>query len=201
MGRSTAVAGHSIVISDNKLDLLNSRDHIATMLLDFRPYHPSPWTNHVDAHEEVIASLREDIRRISIVALDGYKAVGWIAGFETYGSAFEIHPLVVRYNYQGQGIGRRLLEVFEQRVAAYGSCTAYVGSDDEGACTNVGAQDLFPNVLDKARHIENLKAHPFAFYKRCGYEVVGLLPDVNGFGKPDIWLAKRVLPYPAPAGR
>ena len=36
------------------------------------------------------------------------------------------------------------------------------------------------------------RGHPFAFYQRLGYEVVGLLPDVNGPGRPDILMAKRL---------
>jgi aminoglycoside 6'-N-acetyltransferase I len=34
--------------------------------------------------------------------------------------------------------------------------------------------------------------HAFTFYRRHGFEVAGLLPDVNGPGRPDIMLAKRV---------
>ena len=34
--------------------------------------------------------------------------------------------------------------------------------------------------------------HPAGFYQRMGFEVVGLIPDANGPGKPDILMAKRV---------
>ena len=40
--------------------------------------------------------------------------------------------------------------------------------------------------------IRNLKDHPFEFYLRLGFRIAGVLPDANGFGKPDIFLAKRV---------
>jgi aminoglycoside 6'-N-acetyltransferase I len=40
--------------------------------------------------------------------------------------------------------------------------------------------------------IENRRDHPFAFYRKLGYTVVGVLPGANGLGKPDIFMAKRV---------
>jgi aminoglycoside 6'-N-acetyltransferase I len=42
------------------------------------------------------------------------------------------------------------------------------------------------------RDIKNLRDHPFEFYLRVGFQIAGVLPDANGRGKPDIFLAKRV---------
>jgi aminoglycoside 6'-N-acetyltransferase I len=39
---------------------------------------------------------------------------------------------------------------------------------------------------------QNLKNHPFTFYERLGYHIVGVIPDANGIGKPDILMAKRL---------
>jgi len=33
---------------------------------------------------------------------------------------------------------------------------------------------------------------PFEFYQKCGFVIVGVVPDANGLGKPDILMAKRV---------
>ena len=59
--------------------------------------------------------------------------------------------------------------------------------------TSLGGIDLYPDVLDKLRSIENVGGHPFEFYLKAGYHVVGVIPDANGFGKPDILMAKRIL--------
>ena len=40
--------------------------------------------------------------------------------------------------------------------------------------------------------VRNLRGHPYEFYQRCGFTIVGVVPDANGLGKPDILLAKRV---------
>ena len=52
--------------------------------------------------------------------------------------------------------------------------------------------DLYPTVLEKLRTLENRDRHPFEFYLKVGYQVVGVIPDANGFGKPDILMAKRI---------
>ena len=54
--------------------------------------------------------------------------------------------------------------------------------------------DVFPGVLARVAAAEDRAGHPFAFYQRVGFEVVGVIPDANGPGKPDILMAKRVRP-------
>jgi aminoglycoside 6'-N-acetyltransferase I len=38
----------------------------------------------------------------------------------------------------------------------------------------------------------NLRGHPYAFYQKIGFVIVGVMPDANGLGKPDIYMAKRI---------
>jgi aminoglycoside 6'-N-acetyltransferase I len=52
--------------------------------------------------------------------------------------------------------------------------------------------DLYGNIAKRIEEIAVTGDHPLSFYRRLGFHVVGLLPDVNGPGKPDIWLAKRL---------
>ena len=50
----------------------------------------------------------------------------------------------------------------------------------------------FPAQRGKLSEIETVRRHPIGFYWRPGFEFIGVMPDANGFGKPDIYMAKRV---------
>lgn len=141
---------------------------------------------------EVRKSFSSD--RLSRLAIgDHGDVLGWIGGIRRYrGHVWEIHPLVVRVDAQGRGIGRALVADFERRVAQRGAITVFLGTDDELGWTSLGAVDLYPDVCDHIRSVRNLARHPFEFYQKLGYIIVGVLPDANGPGKPDILMAKRV---------
>ena len=180
-------------LSMNRADVLTHRESLAAMLCDFWPATEHAWPSRDEALDEVDQALGADRDRIAVVALArDDRPIGWIAGFRTYAAAFELHPLVVHRDWQGRGIGRALVEAFERSAAGMGALTVYLGSDDTVARTNLGNRPLFPGVLAKAAAMRETNSHPVGFYMRCGYEVVGLLPDVNGRGKPDIWLAKPI---------
>jgi aminoglycoside 6'-N-acetyltransferase I len=120
-------------------------------------------------------------------------AAGWIGGIRRYqGRTWELHPLVVRPDRQRQGIGRALVRDFERRVARRGATTIYLGTDDVDGRTSVAGVELYPDVLGHAKRIRSLGAHPYEFYEKLGFVVVGVLPDANGPGRPDIFMAKRV---------
>ncbi|MGP1387631.1 MAG: GNAT family N-acetyltransferase [Thainema sp.] len=153
---------------------------------------PHAWPDVDSALEEVHESLECD--RISRIMLSvNGEVIGWIGGISQYhGKSWELHPLVVDPAYQRQGIGRRLVADLEQQVQRRGGVTLYLGSDDEMNLTSISGIDLYPNVLERLLTIQNLRQHPFEFYQKVGFEIVGILPDANGFGKPDILMAKRV---------
>jgi aminoglycoside 6'-N-acetyltransferase I len=181
-------------LSSDPKDVLCCREAIAAMLCDFAPATENRWPSMAAALAEVDESLAADRTRISIVAQDrrGGRAVGWVAGSRTYARAFELHPLVVHRDWQGRGIGRGLVAAFEAAAAGHGALTVYLGSDDTAGRTTLGGRPLFGGVLRYAEAAASPGGHPMGFYQKCGYEIVGVLPDVNGPGQPDIWLAKPV---------
>jgi aminoglycoside 6'-N-acetyltransferase I len=58
--------------------------------------------------------------------------------------------------------------------------------------TSLAGEDLYPDPLLKLAAIRNPGRHPYEFYQRLGYALAGVVPDANGFGKPDILMTKRV---------
>lgn len=165
---------------------------VAEVLLDgFTTSGINPWENPAAAIAEVKASLQEN--RISRVCLDDEKNVlGWIGGFHDYALVWELHPLVVAAKRQNQGIGSRLVKDLEKQVKKRGGLTIRLGTDDENNRTSLGGADIYEDALGKLSNIRNLRRHPFEFYLKLGYEITGVIPDANGFGKPDIIMCRRV---------
>lgn len=165
---------------------------IAEVLLDgFTTSGINPWEDLDEAIEEIRDSLAQN--RISRAAIDENENVlGWIGAFHDYALVWELHPLVVRSDLQNQGIGTALVKDLERQVKSRGGLTIRLGTDDENNRTTIGGIELYPNVLENLSKIENLKNHPFGFYKKLGFEICGVIPDANGFGKPDIIMCKRI---------
>jgi aminoglycoside 6'-N-acetyltransferase I len=168
-------------------------DQVADLLVEgFKDTGSASWPDSEAALNEVRESLQDD--RISLAAIDDSGMVlGWVSGIRKYdGHAWELHGLVVRPTWRGQGIGRALVSALEQEVAALGGTTIFLGTDDENHRTTISGTDLYPNVLERLLRIKNPGNHPYEFYQRVGFAIVGVLPDANGLGKPDILMAKRV---------
>ena len=143
------------------------------------------------ARDEVTQALAAD--RICLAARAEDEILGWVGAIPGYSHAWELHPLVVRADVRGAGIGRALVVALEERVRAEGALTLHLGTDDDGPVpgTSAGGVELFPDVLSHAANLRVID-HPAGFYLRMGFEVVGLIPDANGPGKPDILMAKRL---------
>lgn len=153
---------------------------------------PNAWRDIDSARETVREVLSAG--NIARMALDDTaELLGWIGGESQYGGVvWELHPLVVSPAKQRRGIGRALVQDFEERVRERGGITILLGTDDENDLTTLSGVDLYADLWRRIREIRNLRNHPFEFYQKLGYVIVGVVPDANGIGKPDILMAKRV---------
>ena len=157
----------------------------------FHEHWPEAWSTL----EEALAELEEMSapERIARAALEDGAVVGLIGGIPGYdGHVWELHPLAVRPDRQRRGIGALLVRDFEEQVRARGGLTIQLGSDDEDDMTSLAGVDLYTDLWEKIRTIRNLKGHPYSFYQKLGYTIIGVVPDANGRGKPDILMGKGV---------
>lgn len=167
-------------------------EQAARLLMDGFSHMTDCWSSWDSALQEVRECFIE--KRINRFAIDTTgMMVGWAGAIPQYdGHAWELHPIVVNAQSRNQGVGRLLLQDLEKEVAKRKGSTIYLGTDDEKGLTSLYGKDLYIDLFEQIRSIENLKNHPFSFYQKCGYQIVGVLPDANGLGKPDILMAKRV---------
>jgi aminoglycoside 6'-N-acetyltransferase I len=181
------------IISDLTLDQSDLIRQTAAILVEgFSEHWPESWPTIESGLAEVQESFGAD--RISRVALDAEgQILGWIGGLPTYdGKVWELHPLVVKPSHQRHGIGRALVRDLETQVAERGGLTLWLGSDDVDGSTTLAGVDLFPDLLGNLGRIKNLHGHPYEFYQKMGFSLSGVMPDANGPGKPDIFLAKKI---------
>ena len=178
----------SLTLADEEL----VRQAAELLVNAFREHWPDAWPTLGEGLEEVHEMLESD--RICRVAVDEEgNLMGIIGGIPGYdGNVWELHPLAVQPSLQGHGIGRSLVEDFEEQVRSKGGLTITLGSDDEDNMTSLSNVDLYENLWEKIRDIRNLKNHPFEFYQKLGYVITGIVPDANGRGKPDILMAKKI---------
>jgi aminoglycoside 6'-N-acetyltransferase I len=181
------------VIYMHIVDLEPGMTHQAAALLveGFKIDSPDAWPDLESALQEVREALQPG--RICRAAVDERNNVlGWIGGISQYkGHVWELHPLIVDASHQRQGIGRALVVDFEARVRERGGLTILLGSDDETGMTSLAGINLFTDTWRHIAHIRDLRGHPYEFYQKLGFTIVGVVPDANGPGKPDIIMAKR----------
>ncbi len=130
---------------------------------------------------------------IFLVALQGSVLLGMIGAQPQYGkTGWELHPLAVDVNHRFKGIGKALVKALEHAVSNAGGIVMYLGTDDAFDQTSLADSDLFDRPFEKIKAIKNKANHPYTFYEKCGYTIVGVIPDANGFHRPDIIMAKRI---------
>lgn len=180
-------------ISDLSPDDADAIQQVAAMLVaGFREHWIDAWPTLEDALNEVQEGF--DKGWISRIAVDQHgEVVGWIGGQHSYAFVWELHPIVVRPDRQGSGIGRALVLDLEDRVREKGGITLMLGTDDEDDMTTLSGVDLYPDIPGHIAGIRNLRRHPYEFYQKLGYTIIGVVPDANGIGRPDILMAKRLV--------
>jgi aminoglycoside 6'-N-acetyltransferase I len=179
-------------ISDLQPDNVIAIEQAAqALVVGFREQAPDAWPDLVEARSEVQKALEPG--KVCRVACDSDGTLlGWIGGQHAYARVWELHPLVVVPAAQRRGIGRALVADLDAQVRERGGLTILLGSDDETDMTTLSRVELYPDVWTHIANIRNLREHPFEFYQKCGFVIVGVVPDANGLGKPDILMAKRV---------
>jgi aminoglycoside 6'-N-acetyltransferase I len=175
--------------SDNEAEIYQAA---SLLLACFAENWPEAWPNLAAATQEVFEACQEG--HICRAAFDDEnQLLGWIAGQSSYlGRVWELHPMAVHPRYQSQGIGRALVSDFEEQVRQRGGQTILLGTDDEAGMTSLSGVELYPHVWEHIEKIRNLRRHPYEFYQKVGFHIVGVIPDANGRGKPDILMAKRL---------
>jgi aminoglycoside 6'-N-acetyltransferase I len=172
---------------------VGQQERCAAILLEAFVHMQSAWVDLSAAREEVESFLVGGDRLAWAAVAPSGDVLGWIGCILQHPHAAELHPLAVDPGRQRGGVGTRLVRGLEARLRRRGVGVVWLGTDDDFGGTSLFGVDLFPNPV---AHLPDLadttKGHPFTFYQRLGYVVVGILPDVNGPGRHDILMAKRL---------
>jgi aminoglycoside 6'-N-acetyltransferase I len=153
-----------------------------------------------EARQEVFEMMEPD--RICLLAQDTQddpesgEIIGLICGRKLYGGhVVEVHPLAVDPQFQSKKVGTMLLARLEELAKESGALTVMLGADDEMGLTTLSGQNLYadlPGLISRLANINDSKPHASGFYLKNGYTAIGVIPDANGPGKPDILMAKSI---------
>lgn len=154
---------------------------------------PIGWPTLQKALDEVKERLIPE--NTLLAAVEGNIVIGWggILAPEYNGNVFELHPLAVRSDKRNQGIGREIVTALENEARVQGGLTIHLGADDERGDgeTSFANVDLYNDLPGKIKSFIP-GTHQSGFYLKLGYKIIGVMPDANGKGKPDIYFGKRL---------
>ncbi|MDA3951126.1 MAG: GNAT family N-acetyltransferase [Spirochaeta sp.] len=183
------------------IDLTNAdaseRQGAAQVLLEaFTALGNPTWTTSEAAEAEVTDCVRKERIARAVLSADG-RVIAWGGLRSMYGNrTWELHPLVVSPDWQSTGVGSALLTDLEDAARAYDIAAIVLGSDDETRSTTLSTVDFGTtsplDALSAIAQIPGRPIHPFRFYQRRGYQIVGIIPDASGPGRPDIWMWKKL---------
>jgi len=123
---------------------------------------------------------------------------GWVCLSPMYGKikneeTWYLHPLAISTKFKGRGYGKILMLEIEKLAQEKNIIGILLGSGDEANKTSLSDKDIIgENVPDEIKNIKNYKNHPYEFYQKCGYSIVGIVPNGYGLRRTDIWLWKDI---------
>jgi hypothetical protein len=88
----------------------------------------------------------------------------------------------------------RLLHAVFSPQCAWTTIVLWAGADDLSGETSLGEIDLYAELPSALNRVKSWGNHPLPFYRSLGFHVIGVMPDANGAGRPDIFLGKRLAP-------
>lgn len=158
----------------------------------FQEHAPAWLPTSADARRQVTKALASD-RHCFVLFDPADQAAGWIGAIPIHhGRMWEIHPLCVAVGAQGRGYGRMLVSHVEVRARHAGVLGLIAGTSDSTNATSLYGIDLYQNPLEALINIRSKRRHPYQFWLKAGFTIVGVMPDADGLGMPAITLAKRV---------
>ena len=121
------------------------------------------------------------------------KLIGWLGLKPMYPKTWELHPMAVKPEFQGKGYGKILINELEKIARKKGIIGIFAGSDDETNKTSLSEKEITKdNLFEEIKNVKNYGNHPFQFYQKCGFNIIGIIPNANGPNKPDILLWKDI---------
>ena len=153
---------------------------------------PMGWATFADAVEEIDDLLSREPDHLFLAAMENSEVLGWGGMMPSYdGHVYELHPLVVRKDRQRGGIGTGIINALMDAAREKGGKTFWLGADDEAPVgeTSFANVDLYDDLPRRIREFEP-GTHQSGFYLKLGFKIIGVMPDANGTGKPDIFMAK-----------
>jgi aminoglycoside 6'-N-acetyltransferase I len=186
----TSRSGELIDLHEASAELLEQAASI--LFYACREITKTSWSTMEESRKEVAECLHPDYYAIGY--LRDNRLIGWGGLRPAYGVfAWEMHPLVVFPENQKYGVGTKIVSELEKRAKKAGALTIYLGTDDECGFTSLSGKELFSNDLfEEIKHIRHNHRHPYAFYQKNGYRIIGVIPHANGYGRPDIIMGKRI---------
>ena len=167
-------------------------DQAAKILLEsFQGANMWPDLDNQQAKETVVDCIADD--NICIGIKINSHLIGWIGLRPLYRKTWELHPVAIKPEFQRKGYGKILMNELEKIAQKKGIIGIVAGSDDETNKTSISQADITSeNLFDEIKNIKNYHNHPFEFYIKCGYSIIGIIPNANGPQKPDILLWKDI---------